>query len=109
MSHPTPARTAAKFAEPSDSRCTKCEWVHETDTTARKSFRGVELCALHAAAPELLKALTEMLQQVKRFGLWGLNPAGKPTVQANTDSLACVIHAKAALAYAVGHPGGQGA
>lgn len=43
------------------SRCKQCWWIHEADSTAGTSFRGVGLCQLHAAAPELLEALKELM------------------------------------------------
>lgn len=33
-------------------RCPKCKWVHEADSVAGTSFRGVELCPEHSAAAD---------------------------------------------------------
>lgn len=38
-------------------RCSKCRWVHEADSVKQTSFMGVELCPLHAVAPEMLHLL----------------------------------------------------
>ena len=43
------------------TRCSNCRWVHEADSEQGTSFMGVELCPLHAAAPELLEALRDCL------------------------------------------------
>lgn len=43
------------------TRCTKCRWIHEADSTAGTSFHGVELCNEHATAPELLEALRQLV------------------------------------------------
>ena len=43
-----------------EPRCSNCQWVHEADSEKGTSFRGVKLCPLHAAAPELLEALAEI-------------------------------------------------
>ena len=53
-------------------RCTNCRWVHEADSEAGTSFQGVELCQLHAAAPELLEACKLALYFVEASG----NPEG---------------------------------
>ena len=48
-------------------RCTDCKWVHEADSNKGTSFMGVELCAKHAAAPELLEALDQIEKIANQF------------------------------------------
>ena len=42
-------------------RCDKCRWIDEADSTAGTHYRGVLLCRVHAAAPEMLEALRDLL------------------------------------------------
>lgn len=48
-------------------RCSQCRWVHEADSTAGTSFMGVELCPLHAVAPDTLAALRALRAESQGF------------------------------------------
>lgn len=46
--------------------CGECEWVHEADSVKETAFRGVELCALHAATPDGHGLLTWAMEIIKQ-------------------------------------------
>lgn len=97
-----------KTGHTSGIRCTKCKWVHESDSTAGTSFMGVELCPEHAAAPDLLAAcrvmahemdaLAARLQSTQRPG--GVDYISKAAAGGWMSQLA--IRAQAAIAKAEG-------
>jgi len=80
------------------TRCSNCQWVHEADSKQGTSFQGVELCQLHAAAPELLEALRLVEQTV--LSIPGFVPAGAGTGKVDKILKA----ARAAIAKATSAP-----
>lgn len=61
MKQETSLKTKTQNAQDLKSRCRNCKWVHEADSVEKTSFMGVELCHLHAAAPDLLEQLKNAL------------------------------------------------
>ena len=59
--------TGDKGAKQAEKRCADCRWIHESDSVAQTSFRGVGLCERHEAFDELLEASKKAYQMLARF------------------------------------------
>ena len=75
------------------SRCTECKWVDEADSVAGTSFKGVELCPLHKAAPSLSEFKRE-IETIHKHFMEGVSPHASQARIILNDIAIAIVKAK---------------